>query len=166
MRFDDYSHQRRRLNPDASGHEGNRALLRGAGIVLVVVGGIFALVGGVDFFSSFGSFHAPTKFWCLFVGMPMIGFGSMLLKMGYLGAVSRYVAEETVPVVRDSAVDVAEGLRPTIRDIASDLRSAGRVEPKTDEPAVRLARVDKLRADGLISDAEHAEQRARILREL
>ena len=153
------------MGEPGGGHDGNRALLRGLGFVLVTVGGIFSLVGFVDFFSAFGSMHPPTLFWCLFVGFPAIGLGSMLLKMGYLGAVSRYVAEETVPVVRDSVVDVAEGLRPAIRDIAADLRTSGR-EPVPTDPAARLARVDKLRADGLISDAEHAEQRARILREL
>ncbi|HEY8932201.1 MAG TPA: SHOCT domain-containing protein [Rariglobus sp.] len=153
------------MGEPGGGHDGSRALLRGLGFVLVAVGGIFSLVGLVDFFSAFGSMRPPTLFWCLFVGFPAIGFGLMLLKMGYLGAVSRYVAEETVPVVRDSVVDVAEGLGPAIRDIAADLRGSGR-EVVSADPAARLARVDKLRADGLISEAEHAEQRARILREL
>jgi len=137
-------------------------------MVITVVGGIFMLVGGIDFFSAFGSFHQqPTKFWCFFVGMPLLALGGNLLRLGYMGAVSRYVAQETVPVVRDSAVEVAEGLRPTIRDIAADVRST-RPEGRAtrEDPGVRLARLDKLRADGLINDAEHAEQRARILREL
>ena len=140
--------------------------MRGAGLVLTVIGGVFILVGGIDFFSAFGTFHSPTLFWCFFVGMPLAALGGNLLRLGYLGAVSRYVAEETVPVARDSVVEMAEGLRPTIRDIASDLRSTGRDGSGAADPAVRLARVDKLRADGLISETEHADQRARILREL
>lgn len=148
-------------------HDSRHALFRGAGVVITLVGCIFMLVGGIDFFSAFGTFHSPTKFWCFFVGMPLLALGANLLRLGYMGAVSRYVAEETIPVLRDSAVDVAEGLRPTIRDIAADVRSS-RSDGKNvrEEPAVRLARLDKLRADGLINDAEHAEQRARILREL
>lgn len=151
--------QPRGLRADDPRHNANRSLLRGLGVVVVLIGGGFILVGGVDFFSSFGSFHAPTKFWCFFVGMPLAFVGGNLLRLGYLGAVTRFVAEETVPVVRDSAVDVAEGLRPTIRDIAADVRGSG-------DPSARLARLEQLRSDGLITEVEHAEQRARILREL
>lgn len=166
MRFDDQSNEPRGLRVNSPAHEGNRSLLRAAGVVLVVVAGIFMLVGGIDFFSAFGTFHPPTKFWCFFVGMPVLFVGGNLLRLGYLGAVNRYVAEETVPVVRDSAVEVAEGLRPTIRGIASDLRAPGRSDAAAPDPATRLARLDKLRSDGLINETEYAEQRARILREL
>ena len=166
MRNDYPSDHSRGLRAGGGDHNANRSLMRGAGVVLTVTGGVFILVGGIDFFSAFGTFHPPTLFWCFFVGMPLAALGGNLLRLGYLGAVRRYVAEETVPVVRDSAIDVAEGLRPTIRDIAADLRSAGRDGSGVVDPAARLARVDKLRADGLISEAEHAEQRARILREL
>lgn len=169
MRNDRHDPERLRgLRAGGSGHAANRSLLRGLGLLMVVTGGLFALVGFVDFFAGFGAHRAPTKFWCLFVGMPLVGVGVSLLKMGYLGAVTRYVAAETVPVARDSAVEVAEGLRPTIRDIAADLRgtdSVAAASPQAD-PAARLARLEKLRADGLITEREHAEQRARILGEL
>ncbi|MDF3058877.1 MAG: putative rane protein [Rariglobus sp.] len=147
-------------------HEGNRTVLRAGGVVAVIVGGLFLLVGGIDFFSAFGTFHSPTKFWCFFVGIPLLALGANLLRMGYLGAVSRYMAAETVPVIRDSAVEVAEGLRPTVRGIVSDLRASGQPDAPAGDPATRLARLEKLRSDGLISEAEHADQRARILREL
>ena len=166
MRNDYHSHHSRGLRAGGDTHNANRSFMRGAGVVLTVTGGIFILVGGIDFFSAFGTFHPPTLFWCFFVGIPLSALGANLLRLGYLGAVSRYVAEETVPVVRDSAVDLAEGLRPTIRGIAADLRSADRDGSGAADPAVRLARVDKLRIDGLISETEHAEQRARILRDL
>ncbi len=166
MRNEHHSDDSRGLRAGGGGHNANRSLMRRAGVVLTVTGGVFILVGGIDFFSAFGTFHPPTLFWCFFVGMPLVALGGNLLRLGYLGAVSRYVAEETVPVVRDSVVEVAEGLRPTIRDIASDLSSPARDGSGAADPAARLARVDKLRASGLISEAEHAEQRARILSEL
>jgi len=151
-------------------HASGRTVLRVLGFTFVLVGAVFALIGLVDFFSAFGSFHPPTLFWCAFVGLPLVAFGVMMLKAGYLGAMARYVADETVPVARDSAVDLAEGLRPTIRGIASDLREdrqpAATVQPSHEDPAVRLARLDKLRKDGLVTEAEYAGQRARILGEL
>lgn len=151
---------------DGGSHASTRTFLRATGAILLVVGGLFALVGLIDFFGAFGTFRAPTKFWCLFVGLPCVFFGVSLLKAGFLGTAARYVANETVPVARDSAVEVAEGLRPTIKGIAEDLRGSPRKPSEATSAETRLRALEKLRADGLVSEAEYAEQRTRILREL
>lgn len=145
-----------------------RGALRVLGFVLVGAGGLLALVGLIDFFSAFGGHGMPTKFWCLFVGMPMVGFGSMCLKAGYLGSIGRYVAGESTPVVGESAKYLAEELRPTVRRYAEDLRGASTPESasaKTD-PAARLKRLEELRDAGLITAAEFDAKRVEIIKEL
>ena len=110
------------INPGAPAH---RQLLRVLGFVLVATGGVFAVVGFVDFFGAFGGRQPPQKFWCLFVGLPLLGLGGALLKFGYVGEISRYVAGETAPVATDTFNYVAEGVRPGIRHVSEALR-AGR----------------------------------------
>lgn len=105
-----------RINPQA---HSQRTALRLLGGILVAVGGIFTLVGLTSFFSSFGSFEPPDKFWCVFVGLPMLGFGVMLLKLGYMGTIARYVAGEAAPVATDTLNFVADDARPGITKVAS-----------------------------------------------
>ncbi|KAA3607528.1 MAG: zinc-ribbon domain-containing protein [Planctomycetota bacterium] len=99
-------------------HQGAKSTLRVAGFGLLLVGGIFALIGFVDFFSSFNSMGPPTKFWCLFVGLPLAALGLGMVKAGYMGEVSRYVAGETAPVLKDTFNYMAEGTQDGVEDLA------------------------------------------------
>lgn len=86
-----------------------RETLRALGLILTLVGGVFTLVGLGSFFSAFGSFGTPRYFWCAFIGLPLIGLGTNLMRYGYLGAVTRYVANEVAPVAKDTINYLAEG---------------------------------------------------------
>ena len=44
----------------------------------------------------------PTKFWMLFVGLPLLAVGGWLAMAGWGGAMARYTAGEGMPVARDS----------------------------------------------------------------
>ena len=93
-----------RINPQA---HSQRTALRLLGGILVAVGGIFTLVGLTSFFSSFGSFESPDKFWCAFVGLPMLGFGVMLLKLGPRRLWRVLAAATTTTRTRASAINAA-----------------------------------------------------------
>ncbi len=121
------------------------------------------LVGLVDFFAAFGGRGFPTKFWCAFVGMPLLAGGLWCLKISYLGAIGRYVAGETTPVATESAKYIAEELRPTVRRFAEDVRST--TAPDRPDTATRLRHLDELRGGGLVTDAEYAQKRAEILKD-
>jgi hypothetical protein len=86
-----------------------RTLLRVAGPVLLVVGLGFVVTAFVDFFGSTGSFGGPDKFWMFFVGLPLLFVGGGLTQAGYVGTAARYVAGETMPVVKDSATYLSDG---------------------------------------------------------
>ena len=116
---------RRLVHPHHSTHRGG---LRALGAVLTGLGGILTAIGMISFFSAFGRGGAPELFWCVFLGLPLLGVGTMLLKLGYLGSVARYVAGETAPVAADTLDYVArastDGLREVAGAIGAGLRGA------------------------------------------
>jgi hypothetical protein len=105
----------KRIDPN---HERPRKFLRTFGPILLVTGGIFFVVGIVNFFMAFGGHRPPRLFWCLFVGSFLGFIGLVMTKMGYLGKISRYVAEETAPVAADTFNYVADGTKDSVRDLA------------------------------------------------
>ena len=123
-------------------HESTRGLLRTIGPLLAVVGGIFMLVGFVDFFGAINSGmsgmdgNGPTLFWCLFVGMPLLGVGLTLTKIAYFGKIARYMSEEITPVATDTfnyaATHTQEGIREVARAIGEGLQGS------TDQSSVNM----------------------------
>lgn len=97
-----------------------RDLARIVGPSLVVVGGLFSVIGLISFFSAFYSPMSgmPQYFWCVFIGFPLIAFGAGVTKFAYLGSIARYIASETAPVQRDTFNFVAHGIRPGVKDLA------------------------------------------------
>lgn len=63
-----------------------RAALRVVGPLIIAVGVVFTLVGAVDFFSKVGTSQMPTRFWCFFVGLPLLALGGSLTYLGWVGA--------------------------------------------------------------------------------
>jgi RNA polymerase subunit RPABC4/transcription elongation factor Spt4 len=105
----------KKLDP---GHNKLRDFFRVAGPLVALAGLIFMAVGLVSFFSAFGSFEPPRYFWCAFVGVPLLGVGMVLCKLGYMGKVIRYVAGEVAPVGKDTINYMAEGTKEGIKTMA------------------------------------------------
>lgn len=126
------NHRNHRINPNGNQH---RASLRLLGGILVTVGAIFTMVGGFSFFSAFGGGGRPDQFWCMFVGVPMLGFGATLLKLGYMGTIARYVAGEAAPVAADTLNYVVDESRGSVRRmaaaVAEGMQEAASSEAKT-----------------------------------
>jgi hypothetical protein len=104
---------------ESASHTTARRFFRVAG-PLVALGGLgFIAVALIDFFKAFGSFgQSPRLFWCFFVGMPFLFVGIIMCKLGYIGAVVRYLAGETAPVAKDTFNYMAEGTQDGVRTIA------------------------------------------------
>lgn len=107
-----------------SDHEGDRnhkevrMLLRGLGPLVTAAGFIMTVVGLVSFFRAFGTGELPRYFLFAMIGLPVLGLGLMISKIGYLAAVSRYMAQELTPVSKDMFNDLAEGTRPGVESLA------------------------------------------------
>lgn len=143
-------------------NSGFRNILRVIGFMILPIGVIFAAIGLIDFFAAFGGHGFPTKFWCVFVGFPLVGLGVACLKAGFLRAIGGYVASETAPVAVDTLKYVSHELRPTMRNIATDLH-----ENSTDaDPVTRMKYLEALKTSGLISEAEYTQKRTEILTKL
>jgi hypothetical protein len=122
-------HEEEKINP---GHTAIRSTLRVIGPLVLLVGVVFMAVGMISFFSSFGSFGGPPQyFWCCFVGIPLIGVGSMICQFAFFGAVARYMAGEAAPVGKDTFNYMAHGTRDGIRDVTSAIREGltGETDP-------------------------------------
>ncbi|MGI8700767.1 MAG: zinc ribbon domain-containing protein [Nocardioidaceae bacterium] len=74
-------------------------LCAGIGLILVVVG-FAGLVGSFND-PAFGASSTP-NIWPLFVGIPLLGVGGVLLKLGFVGVGVRYVAGEVAPTARSA----------------------------------------------------------------
>ena len=80
-------------------HQEIRTLLRAIGPLMVLAGVILAIVGIASFFSAFGTHEPPKRFWCVFIGVPLVGIGMGICKFAFLGTIGRYVAGEAAPAV-------------------------------------------------------------------
>lgn len=103
---------------DNKKHEATKKKLKAIGFILLAVGGVFALIGFIDFFSSIYGNGIPTRFWCLFIGLPLFGVGGSITAAAHKREISRYIKNESVPVVNEAS----EELSPTIRNIASAIK--------------------------------------------
>lgn len=103
------------------GHSSTRNVLRTVGPVLAMLGLGLTTVGLVDFFRAFGGRAEPRYFWCALLGLPLLGVGLMLTKLGYLGKFIRYMAQEAAPPARDTFNYMAEGTQEGVKTMASAL---------------------------------------------
>jgi hypothetical protein len=133
-------------------HAAKRNVLRILGFIVLLVGVPLALTGFISFFSAFGTFQPPKYFWCAFIGLPMIGIGIALLKMGFLGAAATYVSDEVTPTVGKAAGHIGSEIANAIKD--------------AQDPSARLEKLKQLKDQGLITEAEYAVKRQGILKNL
>ena len=73
---------------------------------MLFAGLLMALLGLADFFGAMASDvvdAAPTKFWMVFAGLPLMVLGGWLLQAGYARAFTSFYAEETAPALRTTA---------------------------------------------------------------
>lgn len=126
----------RRLPHPAHGR--HRKGLRTVGFFLLAAGLVLEAIGMTSFFGAMSGGGPPRYFWCSMVGLPILFVGLVLLRLGYLGAVSRYAASETAPVVADTTNylvrETASSMRIAARAVAEGLRGEG-ADATTECPA-------------------------------
>ena len=112
-------------------HERTKRTLKIIGVVIAVIGLGLAVMGGVDMISSVSDDKMPTLFWGLIVGLPMLGIGGMFCLMGFRKEITRYVKNETVPVINETGQEI----RPAISAIAGAVKNAeGNICPHCGNP--------------------------------
>jgi ribosomal protein L40E len=126
-------------------HAETRSTLRVVGPCVLGAGAIFTLIGFGSFFAAFGSFGPPRYFWCAFIGLPLVAVGGAITKFAYLGAVTRYMADEVAPVGKDVINYMADGTKGAVRDLASAVGEGLGLKASAEESA--MVRCPKCDAD-------------------
>lgn len=118
------------LNPNDPDHEKKRAKLHKIGLTLLIIGIVFDVAFFVFFFINFMDFDTTypifmfLPFPCAFIGFPLTGIGSTLLKAAHLGTIQNYVANETGPTSVAAANYVMDGTRDGLAETISAVKKA------------------------------------------
>lgn len=99
-------------------HQNTKRTFRVLGVVLLAFGAVLAMTGFVNFALSISDGEMPTLFWMLFLGFPLLAFGLMLLLMSLRQEITRYVKNETIPVINEAGEEIA----PAVRAVAAAAR--------------------------------------------
>lgn len=91
-------------------HKKVKTIFKIIGPIVIVAGLVFAIIGFADFISSASNFEQPTKFWCLFIGLPAMAFGGMFTLAGFRKEIMRYNMHETTPVFNEAGKQIQPGI--------------------------------------------------------
>ena len=101
--------------------ENVKQVLRFVGPVILGIGVILMIVGGVDFFSAFGTGRPPGRFWCFFLAIPALWLGFALSMGGFMGRFFRYQVSQVAPVQKDYVHYMTRETAPDVETAAEAL---------------------------------------------
>lgn len=105
-------------------HEKIKKRLKIIGGILLGVGICLTAIGLFSFFSAFGGNGTPDMFWCAFLGLPTLGIAGSLLNIAYRREFSRYMKNETTPVINEASEDLA----PAIKNVVAAIKDGSQSE--------------------------------------
>ena len=136
-------------------HAGVQSLLRILGPILILVGGGLLATGVLVTFVFRGG---TSIFFLSFIGMPILFVGTVMTGYGFMGAVTRYAAQEVAPVGKDTFNYMAEGTQEFVSTAARSI-GAGLAEGMGDAgtseaPSIRCHKCNEANdADAKFCDA-------------
>ncbi|MDE6586685.1 MAG: zinc ribbon domain-containing protein [Clostridia bacterium] len=98
-------------------HESTKKKLKIIGGILLVVGAVFAITGFISFFSAFNNGGWPELFWMAFLGLPMCGIGGSIIGIAYKREISKYMKDESVPVINEAAEELSPAVKAVTRAV-------------------------------------------------
>ena len=101
-----------------------RGVFRSVGFFLLAFGGLFLIIGFVDFFSAAGAMRTPRHFWMLFIAGPMLAIGAGMIRAGFAGKIARYFGREYGPAVSKTFNEIARDSREGIGVLTEAIRTA------------------------------------------
>lgn len=91
-------------------HQRRKNILKIIGITLLLVGFTCMVIGFVDFIQALSSLENPKLFWCLFIGLPLMGIGSGFSVFAFRSEIATYAKEESLPVTVDAAFELSNAI--------------------------------------------------------
>lgn len=100
-------------------HNLTKRKLKIAGFCVLGVSVVLSLIGLIDLFTAISSDRGmPKLFWMLFIGFPLIAVGVNLLMFGYKREISKYVKDESIPVINEAGKEI----QPAVSSIAQAVK--------------------------------------------
>ncbi len=101
-------------------NEAARKKFKIIGPIVLGVGIIFFLIAIINFFSCFGTGNFPNLFILAFFGLPLIGVGAVICRLGYMKQITGYVASQTTPVTSDSINYIIDNNKEAIKNVINN----------------------------------------------
>ncbi|MGN1062136.1 MAG: hypothetical protein ACI4RO_03320 [Candidatus Scatosoma sp.] len=117
-------------------HEKFKLTMKIIGLILLIGGIAFIVVGGVDFFKAMSEWRQPEKFWAFFVGFPLFAIGLSMTLIGFHREIARYMKDEMAPVINETAKDISPAVEETAKAAAEGVKKGleqGGTEEKNGE---------------------------------
>lgn len=99
-------------------HAVTKLLLKIFGFLFIAAAIVFIAVGFASFFGAMNGEGMPDKFWACFVGFFLLVIGIGMLSFGFRKEITRYVKNESAPVINEFAEDI----KPAVQSFASAVR--------------------------------------------
>ena len=87
---------------DDKKHRQTKTILKILGVIFATGGLICAIRGFADCFRAFGGEGVPKLFFLCFIGFPILFVGIVCLTFGFRKEITRYVKNESVPVINEA----------------------------------------------------------------
>lgn len=113
-------------------HEKFKLIMKIAGLLLLIGGIAFIVVGGVDFFAATSEWRQPEKFWAFFVGFPLFALGLPMTLTGFHREIARYMKDEMMPVIHETAKETAPAVEEIAKAAATGVKE-GLAQEKTED---------------------------------
>ena len=92
-------------------HDCIKTILKVVGVFLLLAGFVFTVIGFVDFFKALSNTEKPKLFWCMFLGLPLMGIGSGFSVFAFRREIATYAKEETLPVTENALSALSNALQ-------------------------------------------------------
>lgn len=106
---------------DDKKHRQTKTILKILGVIFATGGLICAIIGFADFFRAFGGEGMPKLFFLCFIGFPMLFVGIVCLTFGFRKEITRYVKNESVPVINEAGEELQPAVRAVTRAVKEGL---------------------------------------------
>lgn len=105
--------------------------LKKYGKTITTIGVILFAIAILSFFSAMQGGGMPRYFFLGFIGLPMIGIGSAMLRYGYMGEVARYTSSEVAPVAKDTINYMLDETKENVADFVQTIKGKEQKEKLT-----------------------------------
>ena len=98
-------------------HQKIKRGLRISGIICLSLGTVLSVIGFIDFIITMVNLTGvPKLFFLLFIGLPLVASGGMMLMFSFRKEILQYTKNETMPVYKETCEEIAPVIKNAVAD--------------------------------------------------